>query len=106
VLKSEDILPIILLELKGYLLDLDQPLSDHTMDPSSSTGEKTSSWRASFLPLLLVDKSFLQAGSNLLWNTMETLAPVFRLLPWYKKTKYKGLGVRVPSSLIPPFGMS
>ncbi|RXW12957.1 hypothetical protein EST38_g12897 [Candolleomyces aberdarensis] len=90
VLKSEDILPIILLELKGALLE--EPLGHTATDALNPTTEGTLSWKASLCSLLLVNRSFFQAGSNLLWNTMETLEPVFRLLPWYTKTRYNGLG--------------
>ncbi|RXW18323.1 hypothetical protein EST38_g7535 [Candolleomyces aberdarensis] len=90
VLESEDILPIILLELKGALLE--EPLGHTATDASSPTTGRTLSWKASLCSLLLVNRSFFQAGSNLLWNTMEILEPVFRLLPWYTKTRYNGLG--------------
>jgi hypothetical protein len=88
ILESEDLLPIILLHLKENLIQ-DAPVA---ADGSSSALASPPRWKGPFRAFLLVNRLFLHAGLNMLWNTMEGLAPIFSLLPWYKP-KYDGLGV-------------
>jgi hypothetical protein len=77
---SEDLLPLILLDLKELVV-VEAP-----------------NWRGALAPLLLVNESFFHSTGNLLWNTMDSLTHVFKLLPWFKP-EYKGIGVRCSGKL-------
>ncbi|KAJ3542272.1 hypothetical protein NMY22_g3576 [Coprinellus aureogranulatus] len=72
---SYDILPLILNSVRDLL-------------EADAEGR---SWKKSFLPLLLVNKCFFHCGADVLWNTMDSVAHVFKLLPWFK-SPYSGIG--------------
>ncbi|KAJ3540177.1 hypothetical protein NMY22_g4416 [Coprinellus aureogranulatus] len=75
VCDSQDLLPAILLNLK---------------DPLGKQ-EETDSWRKELIPLLAVNRSFFDCAADMLWESMPTLEPVLKLLPWFS-TPYNGIG--------------
>jgi hypothetical protein len=67
VLLSADILPIILLHLRN----------------TSPGVSRRSGLNADILAILHVSKAFFDAGTSVLWEEIDGLEPLFRLLPWY-----------------------
>lgn len=81
VLLSEDILPLIITRFKNDILGLNL----------------TASWEKAIAQLLVVSKAFFHAGIAVLWHCMDSVVPAFRLLPWFSKRHYDGIGVRYSS---------
>ncbi|KAJ2921206.1 hypothetical protein H1R20_g15886, partial [Candolleomyces eurysporus] len=88
VLRNQDILPLIFLHSK----ELGQ-LDRHGNQESANRQElaQPCSWKAFLASLIVVNKSFFHTGTNLLWHTMDSFAPVLKLLPWFSG-EYKGIG--------------
>lgn len=72
---SDDLLPLIFTNLRE-LLTLEKGIL---------------SWKAGYTPLLLVNRDFFHASADIIWEELDSLAPVFELLPWYK-IPYTGIG--------------
>ncbi|KAF6743880.1 hypothetical protein DFP72DRAFT_931155, partial [Ephemerocybe angulata] len=78
-LKNEDILTLVLLELKRLL-------EQDALPPAS-----LSRWESVFASLLRISGPFFRSGIDILWNEMKSLVPAFKLLPWYNGKEYRGV---------------
>jgi hypothetical protein len=52
-------------------------------------------WKQPVSRLLVISKAVFHAGICILWQSMGSLKPAFKLLPWFTKPKYEGLGVNI-----------
>lgn len=79
VLNSKDILPLILSSLKDALMKSVEPCD----------------WQDAFASIIRVSRAFFDAGMPMLWHTMTSVVPAFKLLPWYAEgSEYRGIDVR------------
>ncbi|TEB19887.1 hypothetical protein FA13DRAFT_1820597 [Coprinellus micaceus] len=69
---SHDILPKILGDLKDLI------------------ASESATWKGKFSQLLIVNRPFFHHGADVLWDTMDSLEPAFKLLPWFS-TPYTGI---------------
>lgn len=81
VLFNEDILPEIIFQFKSLF-------------------EGENGWKQPVSRLLVVSKAVFYAGLCILWQSMDSLKPAFKLLPWFTKPKYEGLGVNIYRSVL------
>ncbi|KAJ3546912.1 hypothetical protein NMY22_g1857 [Coprinellus aureogranulatus] len=42
---------------------------------------------------LTVNGAFFNAGASVMWRSMDSLRPIFKLLPWFSMPQYDGVGV-------------
>ncbi|KAF6758013.1 hypothetical protein DFP72DRAFT_889657 [Ephemerocybe angulata] len=81
IFKSVDILPIILGQLRDVL----------ESDDLARAADERRGWKGLFTLVLPINDAFFDAGANMLWNTMESIIPILKLLPWFKEP-YQGVG--------------
>lgn len=74
-------MPIILGQLRDVL----------ESDDLARAADERRGWRGLFTLVLSINDAFFDAGANMLWNTMESIIPVLKLLPWFKDP-YQGVG--------------
>ncbi|KAJ2930616.1 hypothetical protein H1R20_g6487, partial [Candolleomyces eurysporus] len=102
-LSSQYILPLILRELRDLLIldemntEDEDGLDGASDDDSPDKGKEE--WKGVFASLMLVNKPFFHAGASLLWKTMDNLAPVLKLLPWFAD-EFRGVGMFESAFLI------
>ncbi|KAJ3542269.1 hypothetical protein NMY22_g3577 [Coprinellus aureogranulatus] len=60
-------------------------MSDVVLEPSE--------WKRTMAQLLLVNRAFFHTGIDVLWHSMDSFVPVFKLLPWFSGSFYKGIGM-------------
>lgn len=59
-----------------------------------SNKPSASRWKKSFASLLRVCDAFHRVGASVLWEEMDSMIPVLKLLPWYgdSERRYSGMG--------------
>jgi hypothetical protein len=50
-------------------------------------------WKDVIARLLVTNKAFFHAGIGSLWKSLDSLVPIFRLLPWFTTQSYTGVWV-------------